>query len=337
MEKKNKICKYLELDKDKKEFKLNLKRSKLSWNLEKNTVLIKIFYSSINYRDFLASKGNLAVARRYPYVPGVDLVGKVINSSNKNFTKGDRVAAFSIPNNNAYPGAWSNYCKIHSKSLFKIPKKWKFEDVISIGTAGLAAASGINSILLNSNINKKDKFSLLVTGASGGVGSVACLFGKIFGWDITAVTRNVKKNEKYLKSLGAKKVIGSKSFLQNSKMNLLPPEYDAAMECLGGKYLWNSIKKLKKNGVCALSGLIAGQELSGVSVLPFLMRGIILAGTGSEILNQKRKKNALKLIGKLIETGQLTKIQNKIHFKQVGNKLKNWENHDNTGRLIIKV
>ena len=179
--------------------------------------------------------------------------------------------------------------------------------------------------------------NIIITGASGGVGSVACLFGKIFGWDITAVTRNIKKKEKYLLSLGVKKVIGSKSFLLNSKMNLLPPEYDAVMECLGGKYLWNSIKKLKKNGVCASSGLIAGQELSGVSVLPFLMRGIILAGTGSEILDQKRKKNALKLIDKLIQTGQLKKIQKKIHFNQVEHKLKNWENHDNTGRLIIKV
>ena len=158
MKKKTKICKYLELDKDKREFKLNLKKIKLSWNLEKNTVLIKTFYSSINYRDFLASKGNLAVARRYPYVPGVDLVGKVIESTNKNFSQGDRVAAFSIPNNNIYPGAWSNYCKMHPKSLFKIPKQWKFEDVISVGTAGLAAASGINSIVLNSNINKKINF-----------------------------------------------------------------------------------------------------------------------------------------------------------------------------------
>jgi acrylyl-CoA reductase (NADPH) len=337
MEKKINICQYLELNKNKKRFKIYLKKTKFSWHLDKDTVLLKNFFSSINYRDYLASKGSLAVARRFPYVPGVDLVGKVIESSNKNFLKGDRVAAFSIPNNNAYPGAWSNYCKIHSRNLFKIPKKWKFEDVISIGTAGLAAASGINSILLNSKINKKNKFSLLVTGASGGVGSVACLFGKMFGWKITAVTRNVKKNKRYLKSLGVQKIIGSKNFLLDSKMNLLPPEYDAIMECLGGKYLWNSIKKLKKNGVCALSGLIAGQDLSGVSVLPFLMRGIVLVGTGAEILDQKRKKNSLKLIGKLIETGQLKKIQKKINFGQVSNKLKDWPNNNNTGRLIIKI
>lgn len=337
MKKKINICKYLELNKNKKEVKLNLKKTKISLHLDKDTVLLKIFFSSINYRDYLASKGSLAVARRFPYVPGVDLVGKVIESSNKNFLKGDRVAAFSIPNNNAYPGAWSNYCKIYSRCLFKLPKKWKFEDVISIGTAGLAAASGINSILLNSNINKKNKFSLLVTGASGGVGSVACLIGKLFGWKITAVTRNVKKNEKYLKSLGVQNVIESKNFLLNSKMNLLLPEYDAVMECLGGKYLWNSIKKLKKNGVCALSGLIAGQELSGVSVLPFLMRGIILAGTGSETLDKKRKKNAFRLIGKLIESGKIKKIRKKIYLNQVGYKLKNWQNHNNKGRVIIKI
>ena len=337
MKKKNYTCEYLELNKNKNVFKLHLKKTKFSWHIDKGTVLLKVFFSSINYRDYLASKGNLAVARRYPYVPGVDLVGKVIESSSKNFSKGDRVAAFSIPNNNAYPGAWSNYCKIHSKSLFKLPKKWKFEDVISIGTAGLAAASGINSILLNSNINKKSKFSLLVTGASGGVGSVACLFGKLLGWNITAVTRSIKKNEKYLKSLGAQNVIGSKNFLSNLKMNLLPPEYNAVMECLGGKYLWNSIKKLKKNGVCISSGLIVGQELSGVSVLPFLMRGVILAGTGTETLDKKRKKNAFKLIGKLIETRQLKKIRKKIYLSQVGYKLKNWQNNNNTGRLIIKI
>lgn len=336
MVKKNYNCKYLEINKSKNNFKLNVKTMDISLELKKEIVLVKNIFSSINYRDLLAFEGNIGVARRFPYVPGVDFVGTIIKSSSKIFLKGDRVAAFAIPNNEAFPGAWSNYCKIHSKNLFKIPKQWNLEDVISVGTAGLAAASGVSSIIRNSEVKKKKIFSFLVTGATGGVGSIACLLGKILGWNVVALTRDVKKNRNYLKSIGVKNVMSTKEFLSSPSMHLLNPEYDAIMECLGGTYLRNSVKKLKNNGVCAVAGLIDSQDLSGLSVLPFLMRGVCLVGTGSEVLNHKKRSEAFKLIGKLIKSRYLKKIRKKIYFNQVNNCLEQWSKSKNKGRVIIK-
>ena len=102
MKKKTNICKYLELNKNKKEFKLYIKKTKFSWHLDKDTILLKNFFSSINYRDYLASKGSLAVARRFPYVPGVDLVGKVIESSKRHA----RVVTSPIPLFHQLPSPW---------------------------------------------------------------------------------------------------------------------------------------------------------------------------------------------------------------------------------------
>lgn len=336
MIKKNYKCKFLEINKTKNNFKLNINSINLSSKLNSKEILVRNLFSSINYRDYLAFKGNRAVARRFPYAPGVDFVGIVVKSANKKFLKGDKVGAFAIPNNEVYPGAWSNYCKIDSKNLFKIPKKWNLEDTISVGTAGLAAASGICSIIRNSHIVQKKNFSLLVTGATGGVGSIACLLGKMLGWKVFAVTRNLKRNKLYLKSIGGKNIIESKKFISNPSMNLLTAEYNGVMECLGGVYLWNSVKRLKNNGVCAASGLIIGQDLSGLSVLPFLMRGVSLIGTGSEILDKKKKKEAFKLIGNLIQSGYLKKVRKIINFDKVHIKLKNWDKSRNRGRVIIK-
>lgn len=309
----------------------------ISINNKKNLIILKIKYSSINYRDYLAFKGNLAVARKYPYVPGVDLVGIVEKSNSSKFFKGDRIAALALPTGVAFPGAWSTYCQIHSNYIFKLPKNWTYEDIISIGTAGLAAASGISAILNNCKTMRNKSFHLLVTGATGGVGTIACLLGKMLGWKVSAVTRNPNKNKHYFKSIGLENIINAKNFISSPSFNLLSTEYDAAIESVGGEYLSNSVRKLKNNGVCAIAGLVSSQDMAGLTVLPFLMRGVSLIGTGAEILNNSKKKNAFNLIKKLIKKQKLKNIITKINFSDIKRHLNNWEKKKIPGRIIIKL
>lgn len=330
-------CKYLQVNKLGKKFKLIIKEEKIDFKLKKDEVIIKNFFSSINYRDFLSFKGNLAVARKFPYIPGVDFVGEIINSSSKKFPIGIKVGSFAIPNESAYPGVWSNYLKLRTKNLFIIKKGWNLEDVITVGTAGLAAASGVSSIIKNKSYKKDQSFSLLVTGATGGVGSISCILGCLLGWRIIAVTRELKKNSSFLKRVGVSEIIDTKSFLSSSSMNLLQQKYDAAIDCLGGDILSSVIKKLKNNGVCASAGLVADQGLSNLTVIPFLIRGVSLIGTGSEILDKKRKNESFRLISELIKSKLLKKLRKRIKFNEVNYFLNNWTSKKNKGRIIFKI
>ena len=333
--KKKYFCKYIQIKKIKKNYKLVIQKEKIFFRLNKNEVLIKNIFSSINYRDFLSYKGNLAVARNFPYVPGVDFVGKIIYSTNPNFIKNQKVYGFALPNKSSYPGIWSNYFKIDSKYLLKISQKKNLINLATIGTAGLAAASGILSIKNNSNIKDK-KLKLVVTGSSGGVGSISCLLGTEMSWNVTAITRNVKNNKFFFNKLGVQNFISTKKFINNSKMNLLPQTYDAAIECLGGKYLSSSIKKLKNNGICVSAGLITSQNISDLTVLPFLLRGIKLVGTGAEVIDKKNKKKTLKIINNLLNNSKLKYLRKTIKFNQIKKYLENWSQTNNKGRVVIK-
>ena len=178
---------------------------------------------------------------------------------------------------------------------------------------------------------------MLVTGATGGVGSISCILGCLLGWRIIAVTRELKKNSSFLKRVGVSEIIDTKSFLSSSSMNLLQQKYDAAIDCLGGDILSSVIKKLKNNGVCASAGLVADQGLSNLTVIPFLIRGVSLIGTGSEILDKKRKNESFRLISELIKSKLLKKLRKRIKFNEVNYFLNNWTSKKNKGRIIFKI
>lgn len=335
--KKHYLSKSLEFIIRKKKITTNIKKVKINSKLEKKgTLIIKNSFSSINFRDHLAFFGNKGVTRHYPFSPGVDLVGRVIKTKTKKFKIGDKVGAFAIPINSVYPGCWSTYCLLNEKHVFKLNKKVNLKNLISIGTAGLAATAGIIKLKKNYLFSRKNNFSLLVTGASGGVGSVSCILGKNFNWEVTAITRNKKKKFKFLNKIGVDKIIETKKFILSNDRNLLVSKYDGIIDSLGGEVLTNSIKMLKNNGVCISAGLTLDQKINNLTVLPFLLRGITLAGSGAEVLNKNDKKNALNLAISLSNSKKLRKITNEIKFDKVDYYLKNWITKP-PGRIIIKL
>jgi NADPH:quinone reductase-like Zn-dependent oxidoreductase len=153
---------------------------------------------------------------------------------------------------------------------------------------------------------------------------------------VTALTRNKKKNLKFLKKIGVDNIIETKKFILPNNHNLLTSKYDGVIDSLGGEVLTNSIKMLADNGVCIAVGLAFNQKINNLTVLPFLLRGITLVGSGAEVLNKKDKKNALNIALSLSKSKDLEKITHEIKLSKVGYYLKNWSRKP-PGRIIVKI
>ncbi len=308
--------------------------------LKDNQILVKNHFSSINFRDLLAVNGNLGVARRFPYTPGVDFVGEVLMSTSKKFQPNEFISVLAAPYKSLYPGGWSKFIICNENDhIFKIPQGWSLQNIASIGTAGLAAASGMSFINSFFNNDHEEEKKMLITGATGGVGSVATLIAEKAGWDITALTRSVKLNREYLETLGANSIIELDDFLSSNKQNLLKSEFTAAFDNLGGEVFAVALKKLLNNGILVSAGLVKSQEVENFTVLPFLMRGVVVAGTGSEILNKTRRKAAFATLESIINSEKINTISSIINFEDLGifvSELLAMKKHIQ-GRIVIKI
>lgn len=324
--------------KGKSEYLLEIIKEEIP-ELQENEVLIKNLLSSINYRDILSIGGDFSITRKFPYTPGVDFVGEVIHSKSKKFNKDDCVSILSAPNNYLNPGGWSKYIICKDSNLFLVPQKWNKLNLAAIGTAGFAAASGISSIhsFLNSKNGKNKK--ILISGASGGVGSIATILAAEKNWDITVLTRSVEKNKNFFVNLGANTILNTNDFSNIKKQNLLRQEFDAVIDTVGGEVLVNCVKSLKNNGILASAGLVHSQEINNLTVLPFLMRGVAIVGTGSEVINSHRKKAAMDLISSVVNSEKFEIVLNKISFGDLGKLTLEIFNDKTTfnGRMVIEI
>ena len=304
--------------------------------LSDGEVLIKNSFSSINYRDFLAIKGNLGVIRRFPYCPGVDLSGSILRSKSTNFKEGDRVGVWAAPANALKPGGWSRYIIAKEEAVFSLRSNWDFESTSSIGTAGLAAALGLASIHNSLNCNSGDDKKMIISGASGGVGSLAIILASLLDWTVTAISSSYRKKDFFL-NLGASDIISLETFTANIKPNLLKSEYDGFIDSVGGDVLVSGLKRLKNGGSAASAGLVLSQEIENLTVLPFIMRGISITGTGSEVASSWRMEVAREYLNKIISNQKLDDITSIIQFDDLDKHVKDWDKKKPMGRSIIAI
>lgn len=304
--------------------------------LSQGEVLIENSFSSFNYRDFLATIGNLGVIRRFPYCPGVDLSGSIIRSKSTNFSEGDRVAVWAAPANALNPGGWSRYVIAKEEAVFRLRNNWDFDTTSSIGTAGLAAALGLASIHHSLNCKGGDNKKMIISGASGGVGSLAIILASLFNWTVTAISSSHQKKDFFL-NIGASDIISLESFTANIKPNLLKSEYDGFIDSVGGDVLVSGLKRLKNGGSAASAGLVLSQKIENLTVLPFIMRGISITGTGSEIASSWRMELALEYLNEIISSQKLHDITNVIQFDNLDKHVKDWDKQKPMGRSIIAI
>ena len=245
-------------------------------DLEENDLLIKVSYSSLNYKDALSASGNKGVTRTYPHTPGIDAVGEVIKSNSSDFKDGDKIIVTGYDLGMNTYGGFGQYISIPATWAISLPNELSEAEAMSIGTAGLTAGLCVR-ILLQNDLTP-DSGDVLVTGASGGVGSVAVMVLSKLGFNVVALTGKQDQVD-YLESLGASSVI-IRSQMEEQGKPLQKGIYQGGVDTVGGNILSNFISQTSQRGVLTCCGNVASDKLE-TSIFPFILRGVTLIGIDS--------------------------------------------------------
>lgn len=298
-----------------------------------NEILIKVNYSSLNYKDALSSIGNSGVTKKFPHITGVDVAGVVVESKSPIFKENDRVVVTGYDLGMNTDGGHAEFVKVPANWAIKTPHSISDKEIMCYGTAGLTAALSVDELLKN-GINPENS-SVLVTGSSGGVGSISIAILSKLGFTITAITTKESKIS-YLKSIGATNVTLLDEFMQNSSKPLLTSNYDAVIDSVGGDVLAQALKQLKYDGVATCCGLTSSYLLN-TNVFPFILRGVRLIGIDSVECKLEKKEAAWnKLAGKW-SINCLNNIVHEITLDEIKDIYSKLLNGKATGRYIVKI
>ena len=246
-------------------------------SLPAGEVLIRVRYSSLNYKDALSATGNKGVTRRYPHTPGIDVAGVVEQSAVSEFVAGDEVIVTGYDLGMNTSGGFAQYVRVPAAWLLKRPKGLSLRESMALGTAGLTAALCVEK--LEQAGLTPSAGPVLVTGATGGVGSIAVALLASRGYEVVACSGKADAVE-WLKSLGAREVIAREQLQEGSEKPLLKEQWGGAVDTVGGDILFNVVKSLRYGASVACCGLTAGTGFKA-SVLPFILRGVNLLGVDS--------------------------------------------------------
>lgn len=246
-------------------------------SLPAGEVLIRVRYSSLNYKDALSATGNKGVTRHYPHTPGIDVAGVVEQSAVSEFAAGDEVIVTGYDLGMNTSGGFAQYVRVLAAWLLKRPKGLSLRESMALGTAGLTAALCVEK--LEQAGLTASAGPVLVTGATGGVGSIAVALLASRGYDVVACSGKADAVE-WLKSLGSREVIAREQLQAGSEKPLLKEQWGGAVDTVGGDILFNVVKSLRYGASVACCGLTAGTGFKA-SVLPFILRGVNLLGVDS--------------------------------------------------------
>ena len=273
--------------------------------LKHGDVTVKVDYSDLNFKDGMILKNGGRLVKEFPHIPGIDFSGKVLESENSKFKEGDEVILTGFRVGEIFYGGYSQVAKVNAEFLVKKPNSLTTKQAMILGTAGFTslmsafAIQARESILLGEKVN-----DVLVTGATGGVGSIAIMALTKLGYNVTAVTGKDSKSD-YLKSLGAKNIVNRAEFDKDPRL-LDKGLWDGVVDTVGGKILANAIVQTKPSGIVAVCGNANNNELN-TSVVPFMLRGIKLWGMDSANCSIKRREFIWGEASKLIDFDLLEK------------------------------
>tara|TARA_Y100001970_G_scaffold127244_1_gene157232 strand:- start:597 stop:1601 length:1005 start_codon:yes stop_codon:yes gene_type:complete len=304
--------------------------------LKHGDVLVKVDYSSLNYKDALILKNGARLVKEFPHIPGIDFSGTVVESQNKNFKPNDEIILTGWRVGEIYFGGYSQFAKVNGDFLVKKPKSITSRQAMVLGTAGLTALQCAFTtkqtreiLLLGDKVN-----DVLVTGASGGVGSIAVMILNKLGCNVTAATGK-EKNKEYLKTIGAKNVINS-SDLDKEARPLDKGVWDGAVDTVGGNILANVLSQVKESGIVAACGNASSIKLN-TTVMPFIIRGVKLWGINSVNASIKRRDFLWGEASKLVDFEVLEKSIKEINLDDLINVYPQMLEGKTSGRYIVNL
>jgi len=303
--------------------------------LKHGDVLVKVDYSGLNYKDALILKNGGKLVKEFPHIPGIDFSGTVAESKNNNFKVGDEVILTGWRVGELFYGGYSQYAKVNSDFLVKKPNSLTTKQSMILGTAGFTALmcsfaiKAREELLLGEKVNE-----VIVSGASGGVGSIAVMVLNKLGYNVTAVTSKTD-NIEYLKSIGAKKIINTKDLEKESKP-LEKGLWDGAVDTVGGNILSNILAQTKDSGIVAACGLASNIKLN-TTVMPFIIRGVKLWGINSVSTSKKRREFIWNEAANLIDFEKLNKSIKEIGLEDLLDVFPKMLKGQTSGRYVVNV
>ena len=295
-------------------------------DLPENDTLIKVKYSSLNYKDALSASGNKGVTRNYPHTPGIDAAGVVEITSGNKFKSGDEVIVTGYDMGMNTFGGFGEYIKVPQEWIVKKPENLSLSESMAFGTAGLTAGLCLRKLLAHGL--KPDDGDVFVSGVTGGVGIISLMLFKKLGFNVTAITGKLDQEE-FLKNLGANQVIDRNTLDLDLISPLQKPIYSGGIDAVGGKILSNLICSTSQRAAIACCGMVGGLSLD-TSIFPFILRGLTLFGIDSaeslidvkhEIWNNFSSSWKLKNIDENIKDISLDELPNEIDKILKGNQI----------------
>lgn len=295
--------------------------------------IVKVFWSSLNYKDAMAICGNRSrILKKFPIVPGIDFAGEVINTSHNKLKVGDKVLATGYGIGENISGGFSKLVRINGDLLVNIPKPMSCLQAMQFGTAGFTAMLAANEI--NNNLPKSENNIIAVTGAGGGLGGIAISLLKALEFKVVAITSKTEKID-HFKMLGADSIISSLNFT-GKHPPLEAGKWNGVIDTLGGNILARMLAQAKANGVVIACGLAISPKLT-TTVLPFILRGVRLIGIDSVYCEMNKRIETWKNLAKLVNKIDLNKICKEVKLEDLPNCAAELLENHSLGRLVVKI
>jgi len=300
--------------------------------LPDHPVLIKVEHSSLNYKDALAVTGRGKILRSFPMVPGIDLVGSVVESTSTEFQTGDKVLLCGGGLGEDYSGGFAEYARVPAEPLVKLPSAMSSQDSMAAGTAGFTAMLSVLA-LQDAGITPSTG-KIVVSGASGGVGSIAIAILARLGYSVSAISGRPEHGN-FLKQLGASEVLPREEFLEPAKP-LEQQRWAGAIDTVGDNLLAKLLAQINYGGAVASCGLAGGHKLN-TTVMPFILRGIKLLGINSTYIDNQQRQRAWQQLAEILDHDFWAGISQHINFQDIpeyAEKLLAGKIH---GRVIVDI
>ncbi|MED3788386.1 acryloyl-CoA reductase [Peribacillus frigoritolerans] len=323
----------LVVNKQDDQFTVNIQQLSLD-DLPQGEVLIRVHYSGVNYKDSLAAIPNGNIVSSYPIVPGIDMAGVVVSSEDSRFKEGDEVIATSYGIGVSQSGGYSQFARVPAEWIVPLPDGLTMKEAMIIGTAGFTAALSV--LRLEENNLTPEQGSVLVTGATGGVGSFAVSILSKLGYSVEASTGKESEHG-YLKAIGASTIVSREDVYDGKLRALGKQKWSGAVDPVGGEPLASVLSQIKYGGAVAVSGLTAGTSLPA-TVFPFILRGVNLLGIDSvncPMDTRLKVWHRLATDFKLEDLEQL--VQQEITLKELPGALPTLLKGEARGRTIVKL